>query len=254
MSVSRSYALLFLLAIAVATGWLQGRAAFRWGPPLEMQRLAKELSHAKWELPGWRLSEQQQFAPPILDLLQATGYLKQRYEDVNSQETVAIAMFVGPTGPMVTHMPEVCYNANAYIQCEPPAKWEFLDSNGLRNELCATTFRTDDLHQNYIRVYYAWSTDGLRWRAPASPRLAFAGQPYLLRLQAAVSLSNQHRKAEGDAAYRFLQQALKHKYLFSSEANESANAAGGDKLIAGQHKSARDAILGAVTFQKGSND
>lgn len=166
------------LAITVAGGALHGQLTGRWEPTAALEPLAERLQSLPDAVGAWRLKESKQLPTGIVTELQCTGYISRVYVHSHTGAEVAVAVLAGPAGPIAVHTPELCYSSRDYT----PIRSRERVSIG-QHELWTLFLRAaNDVDQ--LRVVYGWS-DGQRWAAPESARLAFGGNDYLYKLQVA---------------------------------------------------------------------
>ena len=110
-----------------------------------------------------------------------------QYENRKTGEIVTVAVLLGPAGPISVHTPDVCYSSQDYTVLGAPEQTRFGGGEGSQDELWSTSLRSTSLTAGNLRVYYGWSTGG-PWSAPGDARFAFAGQPYLYKIQVAGPL------------------------------------------------------------------
>jgi hypothetical protein len=214
---SKYLALSILICLTVVSGIIQGQASFRWGIPDQLLRVAAELQQCDLSSEDWRLQKRVAFDGDVLRVLKCNGFINHVYENQETGEVVAIAVMVGPTGPMVAHTPEICYPSGDYVMCEPKSMLNIAGrDDAAHHQLHATMFRCDNVHQNRLRVYYGWSIYApdkngawsTQWKSPQRPRLAYANEPFLFRVQVATVLNPVDADVDEDAAVRFMTQSL----------------------------------------------
>ena len=191
--------------MTLVSGTMQGQATFRWGTPPELEEAADRLASLSLSNRSWNLIEQQSVDPIALRLLRSAGYLQHVYENGATKELVTVAIFAGPTGPMVAHTPVVCYSANDYEVIAGPDQASITADDGVSHELFVLTLQSNDVHQDRLRIYYGWSNGEGGFQAPDNPRIAFADDSFIYRIQAATRLSNMTSE---DAARAFLRTSL----------------------------------------------
>jgi hypothetical protein len=67
-----------------------------------------------------------------------------------------------------------------------------------------------------LRVFHAWGLEG-RWSSPSTPRLTFAGKPFLYKLYVVRQMTRADEPVDQDPATAFLTELIPqfHKALFS---------------------------------------
>lgn len=191
------------LSLTLGTALVHGRLTNRWGRPVAMLAAVERVDAFPRQIGDWQSEDTAELSPNILQMLECQGYLQRNYTNVKTQETVSVAVLVGPPGPMSVHTPEVCYpRRNFQIAKEP----ERLPLGG-ENHIWGITLRSPQLDARTLRVYYAW-TDGQQWEAPDEPRLAFAGREYLMKIQLASYVDARSASAQSDPCLKFLHDAM----------------------------------------------
>jgi hypothetical protein len=107
---------------------------------------------------------------------------------------------------MCVHRPEHCYRGAGYDLLADPIRCTIA---GERPAECWTTrFRKEEPSGDVtLRIFWAWF-DGERWRAPDSPRLAFAHLSALYKLYAIRELPARPERPEQDPTLDLLRQLL----------------------------------------------
>lgn len=217
-----------VLALAITSSVMHGQHTLRWGAPDRVQESAERLASLDLSAGDWRLLERQVFDKDVLSILKSVGYFKHIYINDVTGERVAVAIMLGPVGPMVAHRPEICYSSAAYerlsetervqLSVDVPVTRDRSDSDS--HELFSVTFRTSGGRRQFLRVYYAWSKpfagelnsiEGFSvWRAPQNPRMSFADEQFLYRLQVATNVVPGEEGLPQDSALRFLRQVFQN--------------------------------------------
>ncbi|MEK6233519.1 MAG: EpsI family protein, partial [Planctomycetales bacterium] len=185
MKQSYSVAFLVLVAATLSSGALHGTLSRRWGNSQEARIIADRLATLPPSLDGWELENEAELDPEALRMLQCDGYAKRVYRHAETGRTAHVAVLVGPAGPMVAHTPEICFSTRDYVMESKRKRVEVGDGS----RLWTTRFRSHSLDGERVQVYFGWTGDGV-WSAPDHPRLAFGGQPWLVKIQAAVNASS----------------------------------------------------------------
>jgi EpsI family protein len=177
-----SLAIAILASLTVVSGALQGRLTSRWGMPPDAKAAVAALESLPQEFGGWRLQDTQELSEVVRNTLQCEDHLVATYVN-DSGAMVNFAILLGPHGPISVHTPEVCYSSRQYDIVEDRARVRAGQPNQ-EDHFWRTRFRARDLDAREMHVYYAWS-DGGPWTASQSPRVEYAGRPYLFKLQLA---------------------------------------------------------------------
>ena len=111
-----------VVAMTVASAVLQGRIRNRWGPSESMQAAAQELGKAPNSFGGpqndrWQLivtETTDRFPDDVIEMLECSGYINRCYENRRTGEKVDVFVVIGPTGPISSHTPEICFSSQNY--------------------------------------------------------------------------------------------------------------------------------------------
>jgi hypothetical protein len=199
---------MILAGVTLLGGVIQGRMSRRWGRPQEFETLASRLRGLPTEIGPWRTKASPTLSPAAEATLECAGYVSRQYENRKTGEIVTVAVLLGPAGPISVHTPDVCYSSQEYSVIGPPKRIRCDVGEGCEDVLWSTSLQSTNLTANNLRVYYGWSTGG-PWSAPKQdPRIAFAGQPYLYKLQAAGLLLSPVDETAADPCMAFLKEFL----------------------------------------------
>ena len=81
------------------------------------------------------------------------------------------------------------------------------DAAGSEHELWTVEFRSREVGRETIQVCYAWSAHGI-WNNPKEPRVEFAGEQMLFKLQVATTLAGEPLPGQNGPIERFLAEFL----------------------------------------------
>jgi hypothetical protein len=196
-----------LVCATVLGGVIHGRMSGRWGAHSVMKELASRLQKLPNKVGPWQMRAPQPLSEAAERTLECAGYISGQYENEETGEVVSMFVLLGPAGPISVHTPDVCYSSREYIVRKSPKKIQLSLAEGLKNELWVTTMQSTQLDASCIRVYYGWSTGGA-WSAPNVARFAFAGQPYLYKIQVSEQLPTADSDESSDASRKFLKAML----------------------------------------------
>ncbi|HVX15445.1 MAG TPA: exosortase-associated EpsI family protein [Pirellulales bacterium] len=213
--MSRAYLpWLILFAATAGSGAAAGKLGNRWGTPPDMSAAAERLARLPAECGEWQLVDERPLDEGLIEMLQCAASTNRTYRNRSSGETVHISLIVGPPGPTSVHTPEICFSSQGY-HIDVPAERRRFSTTGKpgdggaaspANEFWQTTFAPDNRQPDRLVACYGWC-DGRRWLAPDHPRFAFAGAPFLYKMQLAMKISIESEK-EGDLCGDFLRSLL----------------------------------------------
>lgn len=169
----------------VADGLLPSAAA---GNAAELNHAAERLHSIPATIGAWSsqpgtISDREQQAASI------HSYVRRDYTNSDSGHRVGMTLLCGPAGPMAVHPPTACFEGVGYTPLSGPALTSIhrdtsaaADQGVPRDDFNKSTFRQQTTAVPLaVRVFWGWSTDG-SWTAPARPRVAFRGCPWLYKL------------------------------------------------------------------------
>jgi len=191
------------LAMTAGTALVHGRLTNRWGQPEGMLAAVARVDAFPRQIGEWQAEDSSELSSGTVEMLQCQGYMQRNYTHQKTQETVSVALLVGPPGPMSVHTPEVCYPRRNFQITKDPERLSLAGDD----QIWGITLRSPQLDARTLRVYYAW-TDGKQWEAPDEPRLAFAGRDYLLKIQLASYVEARSAAAQSDPCLKFLHDAM----------------------------------------------
>jgi len=206
--VSFVLCLAVVVALTLAGGVLEGRIRNRWGPSETMRAAAKKLEDVPrhFGVPQndrWQLLSSDTMSDGTIEMLECTGYIVRSYVNKTTGAEVSFFVIVGPAGPIAVHTPEICFSSQDYKTRDNRDHVAITDAQGQEDQFWALTFKTKSIPEDLLRVYYAWGT-GNRWSAPNEARFAFAGQPYLYKIQVSSRLPAGTDLKTDDTCQKFL--------------------------------------------------
>ena len=179
--------LLAAIGLTAAAAVVHGHISGRWGANDQLVALGQRLNQFPGTTGNWTTHESPELSPEVRAMLQCTGYVNRVCVDEQTKAKVTAAVLLGPAGPISVHTPEVCYSSREFELNQPPQKVRIQDASGEENEFWAMTFQSNRVDKSFLRVYYAYSTDG-NWVAADHPRFGYIGQPFLFKMQLAANL------------------------------------------------------------------
>jgi len=208
MRITSAIAVLTLVAVTVATGWVDGHLSNRWGEPADLVAAGQRLASVPARVGAWEMQSSQPFDDEVVAMLQCVGHFTRVYVHADTGEVVTVALLVGPPGPTAAHTPEICYSSRNQEIWEESKAVQSRPQVAPDETLWRMTFRSSDVEQRLLRVFYGWcGQDGL-WRAAKDPRFEYGGQPLLYKLQLAGQLREGKDDDSQDSCQRFLQDFL----------------------------------------------
>jgi len=200
-----------LIAATLASGWLHGRIANRWGQAAALHTAADRLEGALPERLGpWQRIRTHELEAGVADALQCAAYLHGVYTNDQTGDTIVVAVVAGPAGPISVHTPEICYSAQNYEIAGDRQAIAISDNSGQSHTLWQVFANSRDPSHPNLRVLYGWSR-GRQWEAVTGPRFAFAGLPVLYKLQVAGPHDDrQAGRPASEACQDFLTRFLAH--------------------------------------------
>jgi hypothetical protein len=196
-----------LLACTGVGALVHGRISQRWGIPADLAERADRLSQLPTSLGPWRVVQSEPLGEGVVRMLQCAGHLKRTYVHSETGAAVQVAVLLGPFGPISVHTPEICYSSREYDIQDARQRTTIRSEAPSTDELWSITFRARTVSADILRVYYGWN-DGTSWSAPETPRMAYAGSPFLYKLQLACYASSQADARASDAGRDFLAHLL----------------------------------------------
>src|SRR5262249_10183186 len=126
------------------------------------------------------------------------GYLSRRYVHRRTGVAVSALLVCGRPGPISVHTPEVCYAGAGYAQVGAPRAYE--GPAGSPSRVRVPDFEKRNVATpTLLRICLAWGSGG-EWSAPANPRWAFAGRPWLYKFYVVREMTRAGEPLEGDPA------------------------------------------------------
>ena len=207
--MNRNLLITAALLLTVASGILHGYMTQRWGIDDRMQRSAQALSELPSDVGDWQLLQKNELSESAMEMLQCAGYINHIYRNRTTDRRVHVTVLVGPGATIAIHRPEICYESRNYSVLGSKRKIETTDEVEHVQRLWAVDFQTNDINKQKMRVYYTWS-NGQEWTAPNRPRLAFAGERVLYKLQIAEANPGESEDASLQFLHLFLPMLQKH--------------------------------------------
>lgn len=148
----------------------------------------------------WERQGQGSLEDGELSMLQASDHWRSTYQCRETKQLLVVTWIAGATGPLVGHLPEICYSRNEFSSHSQVALWTV---PGYGDTFRFQTLEPWQSERLALTIAYAWR-DTDRWLAPSAPRFQLAGHANLQRLQ----LSLRHPNGGSHAARMAMQQFL----------------------------------------------
>jgi len=214
----QSILVILVIAITIGAAVLQGQKSYRWGTNRELVLLGEALQEFPAEVGDWSQIDEVDLSYDAQRQLGCFASFVRFYQHNQTGETIQLALLLGPTGPTSVHTPDICYNSVEYKVHENRARIT-LETDDFTDSFWSIYFQSKDVDGGYLRSVYGWSGDG-NWQSPDSSRFAFAGKPYLFKLQIASSGDSSTAIENDDSIERFLDQFTS---IFRKRIRQSSN-------------------------------
>lgn len=179
-------AVVVIVLLAVVTARIQGKGGRLEEEQAFMKRAKPGVEALPLDLGGWRMLEDQPLTERTLAILQCPSHVNRTYGDDATGDRLTMTVLLGPSGPLVSHSPEVCLPSTQYEMLSPSKSKEVELSDGKKLPLLEATFQARDLGRQVVRIYYAWIRPDGTWVAPSNPRWTLGGDLGLVKLQFAT--------------------------------------------------------------------
>lgn len=196
-----------ILAITTSGGLIYGRLTNRWGNTQVQIDAGARLAQIPLHIGAWKSDGSERLPDSARNELACTGDTSRQYVNTASGATIGVTLVVGPAGTIAVHKPEICFPSQNYRLLGNRKRVNITDARGLSHALWVVDFERQDLEGGMVRVYYAWTTNGV-WQAPDEPRYKYLGSPYLYKLQVAAPVALSTPGATQDPIPAFLRDFL----------------------------------------------
>jgi hypothetical protein len=199
--LSRTLLYTTLFGLVVGGGVAHGLVTDRWSAPEKED--TSWLERVPMTLEEW---DGTQAAQDRNELPQASSgnTILRRYVHRASGAAVTLFLTAGRAGPIVAaHQPDSCYPGAGFTLASPLTKRTVAIGQRSHEFRVATFSKTERASPLHVRVYWSFGGSG-DWRAPDSPRLAFAGQRRLYKLYVIRQLAKAAEPLDDDPAIPFL--------------------------------------------------
>lgn len=197
---------LAVVALTVPAAYLHGVVLHRWGDHRDLQAHVEAISRVPDQIGQWRyIADGKKISERLQQQLELRGSVHRVYEHSATGQRVSVLLLVGPSGPLVRHPPEICYQARANrLLLSRPIQ---VDTGDGTAQLRLLSYESNSSIEGDFYVAYAFGADGV-WDNPASPRLAYAGRPVLYKLHALTDMVNESASPAPEGLSDFLSHLL----------------------------------------------
>lgn len=176
---------LLMIAVTIVGTFAHGHLTNRWNHADEkLAKAAEAMKSVPTEFGDWRMQSETPFEPRIQQILDYSGAINRVYVDARTNQTISVAIIVGPPGPTSTHTAELCYSSNGFKTIED-TQVARIDVGGKANEFRRTLLESKAIDSRRLEVLYGWRY-GDAWEAPSTPRWHYGLRPFLFKIQIAA--------------------------------------------------------------------
>ncbi|MGD9857224.1 MAG: exosortase-associated EpsI family protein [Planctomycetaceae bacterium] len=176
------------IVIACLSGWAHGLLTDRWGVPVEVRAIGRQLEEFVPEVEGWTSEVARTIDDHTRRTAGAEGYFSRVYTHGQTGATVHVTILCGRSGPISLHTPDVCFVGSGMTQLVNATRTILsrestaAGSADVPAEFLMADYRPPASKPGPdIKTFWSWSTDGQSWSAPENPRLTFSRSPSLYR-------------------------------------------------------------------------
>jgi hypothetical protein len=205
--MSRLVAASVVLSVVLVSAAVAGLWTGRWGNSRALEEAVARLDGVPMSLgDGWDGQPENNMNEREVAVAEIEGYVRRRYVHRRTGAVVSMLLVCGRAGPIAAHAPEVCYAGAGFAKAG--ATREYGGEAGSRWRFEVLDFRKqDEAAPTLLRVFLAWGQGGA-WSAPANPRVAFAGKPYLYKLYVVREMPRAGEPLEEDPAGAFVKELM----------------------------------------------
>ena len=192
-------------AVVIGSGVVHGVWTDRWSEQRDLAESATRLDQLPMIVGAWHGSPVEMDKDPNTGL---AGMIARRYVNANNGKVVTLFLACGRAGAVCTHTPEVCY-AGSGFEVEKPTRFvlpsttaeappEFWTARFVRERASGKT---------HLRIFWSWHGSE-SWKVAENPRLSFAGERDLHKMELIREQITADEPMEGDACVEFMQDLL----------------------------------------------
>jgi len=209
------------LALIIAGGLAHGLWTDRWGLSNEPAASAEKLDQVARQVGDWIGEDAEGIRATDLAIGEISNFLSRIYKNPLTGNSLRVMMVCGKPGAISVHTPDVCFVGGGQDMLNKQHHEIFLSSAAPPFDCFVAHFRhMDGDQQRKTRVFWSWSADGA-WKAPASPRFAFARYRALYKLYVQRPIIHDDDSLDTDYAVDFLKAFIPEldKTLFGKPEN-----------------------------------
>ncbi len=198
--------LLIVAAVAalVSAGVVEGIWSNRWGASEDSRVAAARLGGVPLNVGPWR-GKDLEIDAKVLRVAEAQGNVSRVYTNEKTGESVTVLLLCGPSGPIASHTPDVCYAGTGYEMKGSPRRNTLTFDGSEPSTYWSARFEKPAAGEVPLQVCWAWGVDG-NWAASDVPRADFALRRVLYKLYATrrVPPAGRDGAQDSDPIPRFL--------------------------------------------------
>src|SRR5262245_197933 len=201
--MTRTLLLSAAAAVVLVDGLAHGLWTNRWGTSRAVEEAAERLANVPLVIGDWQ-GQELELGARVAEQAGYAGHLLRRYVRGHDGATVSVLLACGPQGPLSVHTPDVCYGGAGFALAGEAVKYEAAAGLAPPSEFWKAKFsKQNAIVPLNVRVFWSWRAADA-WRAPSSPRLAFAGEPVLHKLYVTHELTGADERQDDAVCAEFL--------------------------------------------------
>ena len=200
----QSILVILAFGLTIGAALIYGQKSYRWGTNQQMVSLITAVDELPTEIGEWTQSYKQELDSSSKRLLNCFASFVGEYQHNVTSQRIQVGFLLGPAGPVSVHTPDVCFDSLNYRTVHKRARTK-VGSGDFADSFWSIYFQSKDVDGGFLRSVYGWSVDG-DWKSPDSSRLAFAGKPYLFKLQVSTTSDSQSDIENDRSIEQFLEQ------------------------------------------------
>lgn len=178
--VGRAALVVLGLGGLVAAAVLEGMISNRWGVSEDLKAAAARVDRVPAVFGDWS-SVEVPVDRKVLERAEALSSVSRAYRNEKTGSVISVMVLCGPTGPIASHTPDVCYAGLGYK----------MNGRELKKEIGTASYWSARFDKGDadpgLEVNWAWGAGGT-WVAATTPRLDFTGHAFLYKIYASRDL------------------------------------------------------------------